>query len=162
MSRWTAITNVKNINLHLTEENQQLLDELIKYVRDNPELVNRIAKRNSGALSTNRIVNAILAEFSYLFLNTDLNFIDREKQLLTNDSQFEKKSGRQLRQIERDTQRLIYLSLIINGATNMTKLPEMPVESRLDESTAYEQWLKEIDRRIDSDWQWVRNICHWN
>ncbi|MBS1007153.1 hypothetical protein JK163_12970 [Levilactobacillus brevis] len=146
--------------MHLTEENQQLLDELRKYVRDNPELVNRIAKRNSGALSTNRIVNAILAEFSYLFLNTDLNFIDREKQLLTNDSQFEKKSGRQLRQIERDTQRLIYLSLIINGATNMTKLPEMPVESRLDESTAYEQWLKKSDRRIDSDWQWVRNICH--
>ena len=146
--------------MHLTEENQQLLDELRKYVRDNPELVNRIAKRNSGALSTNGIVNAILAEFSYLFLNTDLNFIDREKQLLTNDSQFEKKSGRQLRQIERDTQRLIYLSLIINGATNMTKLPEMPVESRLDESTAYEQWLKKSDRRIDSDWKWVRNICH--
>lgn len=151
------MTNVKNINLHLTEENQQLLDELRKYVRDNPELVNRIAKRNSGALSTNRIVNAILAEFSQLFLKSDLNFIDREKQLLTVDGQFEKKSGRQLRQIERDTQRLIYLSLIINGAANMTKLPEVPVESRLDKNNAFGQWIQEIDRRIDSDWQRVRH-----
>ncbi|MBS0948758.1 hypothetical protein, partial [Levilactobacillus brevis] len=96
----------------------------------------------------------------YLFLKSDSNFIDREKQLLTHDSQFEKKSGRQLRQIERDTQRLIYLSLIINGAANLTKLPEMPLESRLDENTAYGKWLKEIDRRIDSDWQRVRHIRH--
>lgn len=151
------MTTVKNINLHLTEENQHLLDELRKYVRGNPELVNRIAKRNSGALSTNRIVNAILAEFSQLFLKSDLNFIDREKQLLTVDGQFEKKSGRQLRQIERDTQRLIYLSLIINGAANMTKLPEVPVESRLDKNNAFGQWIQEIDRRIDSDWQRVRH-----
>jgi hypothetical protein len=151
------MTTVKNINLHLTEENQHLLDELRKYVRENPELVNRIAKRNSGALSTNRIVNAILAEFSQLFLKSDLNFIDREKQLLTVDGQFEKKSGRQLRQIERDTQRLIYLSLIINGAANMTKLPEVPVESRLDKNNAFGQWIQEIDRRIDSDWQRVRH-----
>ncbi|WP_024526871.1 hypothetical protein [Levilactobacillus brevis] len=151
------MTTVKNINLHLTEENQHLLDELRKYVRENPELVNRIAKRNSGALSTNRIVNAVLAEFSQLFLKSDLNFIDREKQLLTVDSQFEKKSGRQLRQIERDTQRLIYLSLIINGAANMTKLPEVPVESRLDKNNAFGQWIQEIDRRIDSDWQRVRH-----
>lgn len=151
------MTTVKNINLHLTEENQHLLDELRKYVRENPELVNRIAKRNSGALSTNRIVNAVLAEFSQLFLKSDLNFIDREKQLLTVDSQFEKKSGRQLRQIERDTQRLIYLSLIINGAANMTKLPKVPVESRLDKNNAFGQWIQEIDRRIDSDWQRVRH-----
>lgn len=151
------MTTVKNINLHLTEENQHLLDELRKYVRENPELVNRIAKRNSGALSTNRIVNAVLAEFSQLFLKSDLNFIDREKQLLTVDGQFEKKSGRQLRQIERDTQRLIYLSLIINGAANMTKLPEVPVESRLDKNNAFGQWIQEIDRRIDSDWQRVRH-----
>jgi len=151
------MTTVKNINLHLTEENQHLLDELRKYVRENPELVNRIAKRNSGALSTNRIVNAILAEFSQLFLKSDLNFIDREKQLLTVDGQFEKKSNRQLRQIERDTQRLIYLSLIINGAANMTKLPEVPVESRLDKNNAFGQWIQEIDRRIDSDWQRVRH-----
>lgn len=151
------MTTVKNINLHLTEENQHLLDELRKYVRENPELVNRIAKRNSGALSTNRIVNAVLAEFSQLFLKSDLNFIDREKQLLTVDSQFEKKSGRQLRQIERDTQRLIYLSLIINGAANMTKLPEVPVESRLDKNNAFGQWIQEIDRRIDSDWQRVQH-----
>lgn len=151
------MTTVKNINLHLTEGNQHLLDELRKYVRENPELVNRIAKRNSGALSTNRIVNAVLAEFSQLFLKSDLNFIDREKQLLTVDSQFEKKSGRQLRQIERDTQRLIYLSLIINGAANMTKLPEVPVESRLDKNNAFGQWIQEIDRRIDSDWQRVRH-----
>ncbi|WP_086989740.1 hypothetical protein [Levilactobacillus brevis] len=151
------MTTVKNINLHLTEENQHLLDELRKYVRENPELVNRIAKRNSGALSTNRIVNAVLAEFSQLFLKSDLNFIDREKQLLTTDGQFEKKSSRQLRQIERDTQRLIYLSLIINGAANMTKLPEVPVESRLDKNNAFGQWIQEIDRRIDSDWQRVRH-----
>ncbi|ARN93822.1 hypothetical protein AZI11_14005 (plasmid) [Levilactobacillus brevis] len=151
------MTTVKNINLHLTEENQHLLDELRKYVRENPELVNRIAKRNSGALSTNRIVNAVLAEFSQLFLKSDLNFIDREKQLLTVDGQFEKKSSRQLRQIERDTQRLIYLSLIINGAANMTKLPEVPVESRLDKNNAFGQWIQEIDRRIDSDWQRVRH-----
>lgn len=151
------MTTVKNINLHLTEENQHLLDELRKYVRENPELVNRIAKRNSGALSTNRIVNAVLAEFSQLFLKSDLNFIDREKQLLTVDGQFEKKSNRQLRQIERDTQRLIYLSLIINGAANMTKLPEVPVESRLDKNNAFGQWIQEIDRRIDSDWQRVRH-----
>lgn len=151
------MTTVKNINLHLTEGNQHLLDELRKYVRENPELVNRIAKRNSGALSTNRIVNAVLAEFSQLFLKSDLNFIDREKQLLTVDGQFEKKSGRQLRQIERDTQRLIYLSLIINGAANMTKLPEVPVESRLDKNNAFGQWIQEIDRRIDSDWQRVRH-----
>lgn len=151
------MTTVKNINLHLTKENQKLLDELREYVRENPELVNRIAKRNSGALSTNRIVNAILAEFSQLFLKSDLNFIDREKQLLTVDGQFEKKSGRQLRQIERDTQRLIYLSLIINGAANMTKLPEVPVESRLDKNNAFGQWIQEIDRRIDSDWQRVRH-----
>lgn len=151
------MTTVKNINLHLTEENQHLLDELRKYVRENPELVNRIAKRNSGALSTNRIVNAILAEFSQLFLKSGLNFIDREKQLLTTDGQFEKKSSRQLRQIERDTQRLIYLSLIINGAANMTKLPEVPVESRLDKNNAFGQWIQEIDRRIDSDWQRVRH-----
>lgn len=151
------MTTVKNINLHLTEENQHLLDELRKYVRENPELVNRIAKRNSGALSTNRIVNAVLAEFSQLFLKSDLNFIDREKQLLTVDGQFEKKSNRQLRQIERDTQRLIYLSLIINGAANITKLPEVPVESRLDKNNAFGQWIQEIDRRIDSDWQRVRH-----
>ncbi|MBS1007193.1 hypothetical protein JK163_13200 [Levilactobacillus brevis] len=151
------MTTVKNINLHLTEENQHLLDELRKYVRENPELVNRIAKRNSGALSTNRIVNAVLAEFSQLFLKSNLNFIDREKQLLTTDGQFEKKSSRQLRQIERDTQRLIYLSLIINGAANMTKLPEVPVESRLDKNNAFGQWIQEIDRRIDSDWQRVRH-----
>lgn len=151
------MTTVKNINLHLTEENQHLLDELRKYVRENPELVNRIAKRNSGALSTNRIVNAVLAEFSQLFLKSDLNFIDREKQLLTVDGQFEKKSSRQLRQIERDTQRLIYLSLIINGAANMTKLPEVPVESRLDKNNAFGQWIQEIDRRIDSDWQRVQH-----
>ena len=151
------MTTVKNINLHLTEENQHLLDELRKYVRENPELVNRIAKRNSGALSTNRIVNAILAEFSQLFLKSDLNFIDREKQLLTVDGQFEKKSNRQLRQIERDTQRLIYLSLIINGAANITKLPEVPVESRLDKNNAFGQWIQEIDRRNDSDWQRVRH-----
>lgn len=151
------MTTVKNINLHLTKENQKLLDELREYVRENPELVNRIAKRNSGALSTNRIVNAILAEFSQIFLKSDLNFIDREKQLLTVDGQFEKKSGRQLRQIERDTQRLIYLSLIINGAANMTKLPEVPVESRLDKNNAFGQWIQEIDRRIDSDWQRVRH-----
>ncbi|MBS0948661.1 hypothetical protein JK167_13390 [Levilactobacillus brevis] len=151
------MTTVKNINLHLTEENQHLLDELRKYVRENPELVNRIAKRNSGALSTNRIVNAVLTEFSQLFLKSNLNFIDREKQLLTVDGQFEKKSSRQLRQIERDTQRLIYLSLIINGAANMTKLPEVPVESRLDKNNAFGQWIQEIDRRIDSDWQRVRH-----
>ena len=151
------MTTVKNINLHLTEENQHLLDELRKYVRENPELVNRIAKRNSGALSTNRIVNAVLTEFSQLFLKSDLNFIDREKQLLTVDGQFEKKSSRQLRQIERDTQRLIYLSLIINGAANMTKLPEVPVESRLDKNNAFGQWIQEIDRRFDSDWQRVRH-----
>lgn len=151
------MTTVKNINLHLTEENQHLLDELRKYVRENPELVNRSAKRNSGALSTNRIVNAVLTEFSQLFLKSNLNFIDREKQLLTVDGQFEKKSSRQLRQIERDTQRLIYLSLIINGAANMTKLPEVPVESRLDKNNAFGQWIQEIDRRIDSDWQRVRH-----
>ncbi|TYA96912.1 hypothetical protein FXE12_12000 [Lactobacillus sp. SL9-6] len=98
-----------------------------------------------------------MAEFSQLFLKSDLDFIDREKQLLTIDGQFEKKSGRQLRQIERDTQRLIYLSLIINGAANMTKLPEVPVESRLDKNNTFGQWIQEIDRRIDSDWQRVRH-----
>lgn len=151
---------VKNVTINLNEENEQLIEDLRNYAKDNPEIINRVSKRNRGTVSTNRIINAVLAEFSYLFLKSDSNFIDREKQLLTHDSQFEKKSGRQLRQIERDTQRLIYLSLIINGAANLTKLPEMPLESRLDENTAYGQWLKEIDRRIDSDWQRVRHIRH--
>ncbi|MBS1011840.1 hypothetical protein JK167_13620 [Levilactobacillus brevis] len=151
---------VKNVTINLNEENEQLIEDLRNYAKDNPEITNRVSKRNRGAVSTNRIINAVLAEFSYLFLKSDSNFIDREKQLLTHDSQFEKKSGRQLRQIERDTQRLIYLSLIINGAANLTKLPEMPLESRLDENTAYGKWLKEIDRRIDSDWQRVRHIRH--
>jgi len=151
---------VKNVTINLNEENEQLIEDLRNYAKDNPEIINRVSKRNRGAVSTNRIINAVLAEFSYLFLKSDANFIDREKQLLTHDSQFEKKSGRQLRQIERDTQRLIYLSLIINDAANMTKLPEMPLESRLDENTVYGQWLKEIDRRIDSDWQRVRHIRH--
>lgn len=151
---------VKNVTINLNEENEQLIEDLRNYAKDNPEITNRVSKRNRGAVSTNRIINAVLAEFSYLFLKSDSNFIDREKQLLTHDSQFEKKSGRQLRQIERDTQRLIYLSLIINGAANLTKLPEMPLESRLDENTAYGKWLKEIDRRIDSDWQRVRHVRH--
>lgn len=148
---------VQNVTINLNKENEQLIENLRKYAIDNPELINRISKRSRGVLSTNRIINAVLAEFSQLFLKSDLDFVDREKQLLTVDGQFEKKSGRQLRQIERDTQRLIYLSLIINGAANMTKLPEVPVQSRLDKNNAFGQWIQEIDRRIDSDWQRVRH-----
>lgn len=76
------MSTVKNITLHLTEENQQMFEDIRKYVRDNPELSNRIAKRNSGALTTNRIVNSVLAEFSQLFLTSEMSFVDREKQLL--------------------------------------------------------------------------------
>ncbi|MBS0978898.1 hypothetical protein [Levilactobacillus brevis] len=148
---------VQNVTINLNKENEQLIENLRKYAIDNPELINRISKRSRGVLSTNRIINAVLAEFSQLFLKSDLDFVDREKQLLTVDGQFEKKSGRQLRQIERDTQRLIYLSLIINGAANMTKLPEVPVQSRLDKNNAFGQWIQEIDRRIDSDWQRIRH-----
>lgn len=148
---------VQNVTINLNKENEQLIENLRKYAIDNPELINRISKRSRGVLSTNRIINAVLAEFSQLFLKSDLDFVDREKQLLTVDGQFEKKSGRQLRQIERDTQRLIYLSLIINGAANMTKFPEVPVQSRLDKNNAFGQWIQEIDRRIDSDWQRVRH-----
>lgn len=147
----------QNVNLRLNKDNQLLVEQLKQYAVDNPDLINRFAKQTSGPMTTNRLVNSVLAEFGQLFLKSDLNFIDREKQLLTTDGQFEKKSGRQLRQIERDTQRLIYLSLIINGAANMTKLPEVPVESRLDKNNAFGQWIQEIDRRIDSDWQRVRH-----
>ncbi|MBS0979107.1 hypothetical protein [Levilactobacillus brevis] len=155
------MTKVKNINFHLTEANQKTLEELRQYLQDTPELVKRVALRDRGGISTNRLVNAILTEFSYLFLQSDLSFVEREKQLLAKDesetlSQATPKSARQLRQIERDTQRLLYLSLIINGAANVTKFPEAPLISRLDTTNDFGRWLTAIDDRIDRDWKQVR------
>lgn len=150
-----------NLTIKLTEQNQKALEQLRQYAEANPELIQRVATRESPAVSTNRLVNALLAEFSYLFLQSDLSFVEREKQLLAKDesetlSQATKKSARQLRQIERDTQRLLYLSLIINGAANVTKFPEAPIISRLDTTNDYGRWLTAIDERIDRDWKQVR------
>lgn len=146
----------KNMYVRLSAENESRLTEIMQYAADNPALIERVAHRNSGeSVSINRVINALIAEFYYLFIGRDEDFETREKSLLTPgvESLDQQKLKRQLNAILHNQDRLLYLDLVINGAANVTKTPDEPLPTRLSVTNPFGQWLHAVDERIDADLQ---------
>ncbi|WP_288528736.1 hypothetical protein [uncultured Secundilactobacillus sp.] len=140
--------------LRLTDDNKEKMLAIMEYAMDNPALIQRV-KNSNVRVNRNNVMNAIVAEFYYLFIGRDGDFETREKSLLTPgvESLDQQKLKRQLNTILHNQDRLLYLDLVINGAANVTKTPDEPLPTRLSVTNPFGQWLHAVDERIDADLQ---------
>lgn len=138
--------------LRLTDGNQKKFAKILQYAENNPELIQRVRGSNVR-VNRNNVLNALIAEFYYLFVGNSEPFLSRERSLLETEKESldQTKLIRKINLILQNQERLMYLNLIINEAANVLKTPTEAIPSKTTVRTTYGQWTRAIDERIDDD-----------